>query len=87
MNRRIKKKKIKAADKYRDIALVFNNKTAYQKIKICKKFFIDLNIAFETRLDMSYNEKLRFRRCNRRDAGNLARGWILYALAYPKEEK
>lgn len=86
MNNRIKKKRIKAADRYRDIELVFNNATTYQKVKICKKFFIDLNIAFESRLNMSYNEKLQLRRCNRRDAGNLARSWILYALAYPKEE-
>ena len=86
MNRRIKKKRKKAADRYKDIDLVFNNKTIYQKLKICKKFFIDLNLAMESRVNLSYYEKLRLRRYNRQAAGNMVRGWFIYVIAYPNKE-
>ena len=87
MNRRIKKKRMKAANRYKDIDLVFDNKTIYQKLKIYKKFFMDLNLGLESRLNISYDDKLRLRRFNRRGAGNLVRGWVIYALAYGNEEK
>lgn len=86
MNNRIKKKRTKAADRYKDIDLVFNHTTIYQKLKICKKFFIDLNLGLESRLNISYDEKLRMRRCNRHGSGNMVSGWMIYALAYPKED-
>ena len=85
MNRRIKKKRTKAVNKYKDIDLVFNNKTIYQKLKICKKFFIGLDHVVESRVNISYDEKLRLRRYNRQGAGNMARGWFIYAIAYPNK--
>lgn len=85
MNRRIKNKRIKAANKYKGIDLV-NHTTIYQKIKICKKFFIDLNLGLESKLNISYSDKLRRRRNNRHGAGNVVRRAMIYALAYPNEE-
>lgn len=87
MNRRIRKKRTKASDRYKDIVLVFNNKTIYQKLKICKKFFIALNLGLESRLNISYDEKLQLRRCDRRDAGNVVRRGIIYAIAYANEDE
>jgi len=86
MNCRIKKKRTKVADRYKDIDLVLNHVTIYQKLKICKKFFIDLNLAMESRVNLSYDEKLRLRRYNRKAAGNMARGWFIYSIAYPNKE-
>jgi hypothetical protein len=87
MNHRIKKKRAKAADRYKDIDLIFNHVTIYQKLKICKKFFIDLNLGMESRVNLTYDEKLRLRRCNRHGSGNLVRGWFIYAIAYPNKEE
>lgn len=86
MNHRIKKKRMKAANRYKDIDLVFNNVSIYQKLKICRKFFIDLNTALESRLNISYDEKLRMRRCDRHGAGNVVRRGMIYAVAYPEED-
>lgn len=86
MNNRIKKKRMKAADRYKGIDLVSNNKTIYQKLKICKKFFIDLNLGLESKLNISYHDKLRMRRNNRHGAGNVVRRGIIYTLAYANEE-
>ena len=86
MNRRIKKKRMKAANRYKDIDLVFNHTTIYQKLKICRKFFIDLNLGLESRLNISYGDKLHMRRTNRHGAGNLVRRGIIYTVAYAKEE-
>jgi len=87
MNNRIKKKRMKAVNRYKDVDLVFNHVTIYQKLKICKKFFRDLNLALESRVNLSYDEKLRLRRYNRKAAGNMVRGWFIYTIAYANEEE